>query len=240
MPADLFIYALVAAGLIFWLRSVLGTRHGEERSRADALLSTDPAIKDSEEFMSEVKSIISQDDEIRELAKNPVKNYSIANKSAENGLLDISAKSDFDIHFFMEGAQDAFVMIVEAFADGDREELRSLVAEDVYNAFEGAIAEREEKKQTQITDIHAIRKAEIIEARLEGRAAYITLRVVAEESSITKDVDDKIIAGHPDKTTVMQDVWVFKRDIKSRNPAWLVVETRGGFEEDNDLIPDSH
>ena len=31
MTADLLVYALVAAGLVFWLRSILGTRHGDER-----------------------------------------------------------------------------------------------------------------------------------------------------------------------------------------------------------------
>ena len=240
MPADLFIYALVAAGLVFWLRSVLGTRHGEERSRSDAFLAADPDAQDVGEILGEIKSIVTQDDEIRELAQNPVKNYAIANKTAENGLLDIAVKTEFDIHFFMEGSQDAFVMIVEAFADGDREELKDLLADDVYNAFEAAITEREEKKHKQITDIHAIRKAEVLEARLDDKTAFITVRFIAEESSVTRDEKDEIIAGHPERTTEMQDIWTFSRDIKSRSPAWLLAETRGGFEDDNDLIPDSH
>ena len=42
MPADLIIYALITAGLIFWLRSILGTKHGEERERNVAFLHGDP------------------------------------------------------------------------------------------------------------------------------------------------------------------------------------------------------
>ncbi|HRC27077.1 MAG TPA: hypothetical protein PKX87_06575, partial [Alphaproteobacteria bacterium] len=30
---DLILYAAIAVGLVFWLRSVLGTRHGDERQR---------------------------------------------------------------------------------------------------------------------------------------------------------------------------------------------------------------
>ena len=240
VPADLFIYAIVAAGLIFWLRRVLGTRHGEERPRYENLKDINAAQKELNRELEEVTSTVSRDNEIRELAQNPVKNYSIANKTAENGLIDISNKSDFDVHFFMEGSQDAFAIVVEAFADGDRETLQDLLGDDVYRAFEAAITEREERGETQITDIHSIRSAEVVDARLEGRQAKITVKFKAEESSVTKDADDKVIAGHPDKISEMQDIWTFGRDIKSKNPAWIVVETRGDFEEDNELIPDTH
>ena len=43
MPADLIVYAVVAAGLIFWLRSILGTRHGEEHERPNPFLTPEKA-----------------------------------------------------------------------------------------------------------------------------------------------------------------------------------------------------
>ena len=70
--------------------------------------------------------------------------------------------------------------------------------------------------------------------------AYITVKFVAEESSVTRDKDGEIIAGHPDKVSEMQDIWTFGRNIKSKDPSWLLCETRGDFEDDNDLIPDTH
>ena len=39
MPADIVIYAVVAVGLILWLRSILGTRHGNERSRPNPFMA---------------------------------------------------------------------------------------------------------------------------------------------------------------------------------------------------------
>ncbi len=239
MPADLIVYALVAAGLVFWLRSILGTRHGEERPRSEAFMSGD--AQDVNVIIDQISEILTKEDEIRELAKTPHKNYAIDNKNAESGLIDISrADKGFDVHVFLQGAQDAFVMIVESFAEGDRTVLRDLLGDEVYGAFEGAITEREKQNHTQTTDIHAIRNAEVIAARLEDKTAMVTIRFTAEESSVTKDKDGKIISGNADKISEMKDIWTFNRNVKSKDPSWLVVETRGGFDDDNEFIPDSH
>jgi len=70
--------------------------------------------------------------------------------------------------------------------------------------------------------------------------ALITVRFWADERTVTKDENQNIISGHPDKTTVMRDVWTFSRDVKSRDPRWLVVETREDGIEDNETIPNTH
>ena len=240
MPADLFVYALVAAGLVFWLRSILGTRHGEERSRPDPFKGVDLTQGEGEKG-AESRPVHVQAEAIKELSAHPRDSYSIGTKLAEDGLIVIAeADRDFDVHFFLEGAQDAFVMIVESFAEGDRSALRGLLGQDVYKAFDHALSEREDKNHTQLTDIHAIKSAEVIEAKLDGKRAFITVKFKADECSVTKDENGNVIVGHAEKTTEMRDIWTFARDVKSRDPAWLVVETRGGFEDDNDLIPDSH
>ena len=33
IPADLFIYIIIAVVLVIWLRNTLGTRHGDEKTR---------------------------------------------------------------------------------------------------------------------------------------------------------------------------------------------------------------
>lgn len=240
MPADLFVYALVAAGLVFWLRSVLGTRHGEERERPDPLLSGE-GTQSTPENAPARDELLGAEEQIMALADKPRRNYGVDNKTAENALIEI-AKIDksFDIDFFLEGSQDAFAMIVESFAEGDRDTLKNLLGNDVYSAFDGAITERENRKETQVTDIHAIRKATVIAARIEGKMAFITVKFTADETSVTRDENGEIIAGDPDRITKMNDIWTFGRNVKSKDPSWLVYETRGDFEDDNDLIPDTH
>ena len=48
----------------------------------------------------------------------------------------------------MTGARAAYEMIVTAYADGDRKQLKSLLGKEVYDGFEHAINEREQSGET--------------------------------------------------------------------------------------------
>lgn len=241
VTAELIVYALVAAGLIFWLRSILGTRDGEDRTN-----NVVPLELNSEGKIVSVGGDASDKGEnkaslIEELAKTSKGNMSISGQAAEQGLIDISKQDrDFDVYVFLQAAQDAFVYIVESFADGDRDTLEDLLGADVYKAFDGAITAREEAKETAATEIHAIKKSEVVEASLDGKKALVTVRFWADETSVIKDENSNILHGHPEKTTLMRDVWTFARDLKSRDPRWMVVETRDDGDGDNEIIPNTH
>ncbi len=237
MPVELIVYVLVAAGLVFWLRSILGTKNGEEREHPHLA----EHMKSEEKAVTPERQSLSAEDNIAALAAMPRKNYALDNKTAENGLIDIArADKGFDIDMFLQGAQDAFAMIVESFAEGDRDTLKNLLEPSVYNAFEQEITKREERGEIQITDIHAVRKAVVTKAGLTGKMAHITVKFTAEETSVTRNKDGEIIAGNPDRTHTMNDLWTFSREIRSKDPSWLLLETRGDIEDDNDLIPNSH
>jgi predicted lipid-binding transport protein (Tim44 family) len=128
-------------------------------------------------------------------------------------------------------------MIVEAFAKGEKETLRNLLAEPVYKSFDEALGAREKRGETMSTEILAIRKAEISAAGMKGRMAMITVRFRADETTVTKDAEGAVIAGHPERVIEMKDVWTFGRDTRSRDPRWLVYETSG--DEGPDAIPDA-
>lgn len=235
------VYALVAAGLIFWLRSILGTRSQDEADRPAPRLELGEDGKvinldapDSEKGMDNLALI-------EELAGTPKGNMAIAGPATVVGLIDIAkADRDFDVYKFLQATQDAFVYVVESFAEGDRDTLEDLLGADVFEAFDGAITAREKADETMQTEIRSIQKSEITEARLDGKNALITVRFLAQEMSVTRDEEQNIIAGHPDKTTQMRDLWTFSRDTKSRDPRWLVVETREDGINDNELIPNTH
>ena len=54
MSADILLYALVAAGLVFWLRNILGTRHGDERQRSNPFSSETAESQETEQQVSGV------------------------------------------------------------------------------------------------------------------------------------------------------------------------------------------
>lgn len=239
MTAELLIYAIIAAGLIFWLRSILGTRDEDEPQRPPLNIQIDEKGKivgmDGNPVPTDKSALV------EELAENPKGNMAITDRDAEKALYDIAqVDREFDIYKFLQAAQDAFVFIVESFADGDRDTLKDLLGDDVYNAFDNAITAREKSGEKMMAEIQAIEKSEICEARLEKNKAFITVRFWAEEVSVTKDENGEIVAGHPEKITKMRDVWTFTRDLKSRDPRWFVVETREDGEGDNEAIPNTH
>lgn len=240
MTAELMVYAIVAAGLIFWLRSILGTRSGDDADRPAPRLELGDDGKvinlDAPDAGTTDKLAL-----IEDLAETPKGNMEIKDPSAVIGLTEIAkADREFDVVVFLQAAQDVFVFVVESFAEGDRETLEDLLSPEVFDAFNGAITAREAAGETMQTEIQSIQKSEIVQARLDGKNALITVRFFAEETSVTRDEDSNITAGHPDKATQMRDLWTFSRNIKSRDPRWLVVETREDGVDDNESIPNTH
>lgn len=243
MPPDLIIYALVAAGLAFWLKNILGTREegDEPKGMPKSLAELEAAVNKEAAAMSvNGTNQKSASDQIERVNKDKSGVIGVENKTAESNLVKIiDADKDFDLKFFMGAAQDVFVMVVEAFAEGDTETLEDMLKPNVYKAFDGVIKERAKTEQIIETEILAIHEARVIEANLDKKFATITLRFVAEEATVIKDKEGSIIEGHPEKGTRMTDIWTFSRDLKSRDPRWFVEETRGDFEGDNELIPNS-
>lgn len=243
MPADLLIYAIVAAGLVFWLRNILGTRHGDERDRPNPFSRPPEDVKNATKAVSGTPAgaIGIAGPDSGQSAPALDRNMAIV-ANAEAGLLDIGrADRSFQTVDFLRGAQDAFVMIVEAFARGDRDALKPLLTESVFKAFAGVITERETTGQKAHVEIHAIRKAEITDARLDRRDALVTVRFVADETNVLRDSTDLLLHGNPDRITETIDVWTFIRDTKSREPGWLLVETsdEDAAQQNHKTVPDA-
>ncbi len=225
MPVDIILYAVIAAGLVLWLRSLLGMRQDGERQRpnpfAEAETGQAPrALPPS--AASGTADPAAVPDDLSSLDRNMA-----IHDRAQAGLKEIFHQDKtFDVPHFLRGAQDAFVMIVEAFASGDRETLKNLLSDRVYQSFNAALDARSRSNEQVSMEIHAVRKAEVVAARMEGRSAHVTVRFVADETNVVRAADGTLISGHPDRVTETIDIWTFTRDIKSRDPSWLLTETR--------------
>lgn len=232
MPADILLFALIAAGLVFWLRSILGTRHGEERERPNPFSRA--AIEQAKQTEAAPPAALPITGEEDAAPAQTLPAYFLLAEGVQDQVARIAqADRNFSITHFAQGAADAFAYVVESFAEGDRATLKDLLAPPVYSAFDAALIDRETRGETVETEIHAVRKAELINADLRDNMIYLTVRFTADETCVIRDKDGVVLSGHPDHVTEMIDVWTFGRSIKAKDPRWLVYET-----SDGDVIED--
>jgi predicted lipid-binding transport protein (Tim44 family) len=206
---------MIAGFLILKLRSVLGRRTGNEKQRPDPF-SPPPANE------SEQDNIISLPDRA---AKEPVEIDERDPLTAS--LMRIKLADDgFDDKEFVGGARGAFEMIVQAYAAGDVDTLKSLISGPLYGGFVQAIEEREQANETQETTIVTFRSTEITGAELDGHEARVTVEFVTEQVKVTRDAAGTVVDGDPDKIEVLTDIWTFERDVRSSDPNWELVAAR--------------
>ncbi|MEM7687848.1 MAG: Tim44/TimA family putative adaptor protein [Pseudomonadota bacterium] len=149
--------------------------------------------------------------------------------AVERGVREIaSADNRFDITSFMEGARGAYEMVLEAFWEGDKDTLRELCDDDVYEGFVAAIDAREEAGETLENSLIRIEETRIHSASLDGRMARIAVLFVADIAAVTRDKDGNVIAGSLDDAIESRDVWTFSRNTAAKDPNWILDETDEG------------
>jgi predicted lipid-binding transport protein (Tim44 family) len=249
MAADLIIYGIIAAALVFWLKNILGTRNGEEREhqnpfapRNDNVPSTEKPGIDMAGPALNLPLIPTGPDPLKITKTTLANRVRIETPGVETNLRTLVARApSFNLERFLEGAEYAFELIVTSFAKGDRTTLKTLLAPSVYNDFDRAITDRAARGETVETKIEAVRAMDVIECRLTGNMAYIGVRFTAQEICIIRGASGAIISGGPEHISTMIDIWTFGRDITQSNPTWFLFETRDEHTEAHKTpLPESH
>lgn len=217
---DVIIYAALATVVVVVFYSVLGKQTGfggvpEEKSDPVDFGMEDPNRKPAPEADPEVERL---------------------------GLSGITRLDpSFSIAHFMSGATAAYSMILEAYANGDRELLSDLLTDETYAIYDAAITAREEAGQTQITDLGRLRKASIKAAKTEGSIAHISVLYEADLTSALRDAEGELVMGDPDVLSSVSEVWEYVRDMKGDDLNWRLanVEPSEGDPLEADPSPDT-
>ncbi|MGJ0392901.1 MAG: Tim44/TimA family putative adaptor protein [Methylocystis sp.] len=216
----LIVFAALAIFVVWKLRSVLGVRvdreappHAQfEPHRAPVAPAPLPGAPPVDNLPT-----VRPEDRWKGVAENRAE--------AIQGLDAIAAADPrFDGGAFIEGARRAYEMIVGAFARGDRDTLRPLLAKEVFDGFAGEIARREAAGETVETAIVAIDSALVDSARAAPRLNEITVRFAVRLMNIRKNRAGETIEGG--NTTPVEELWTFARDSRASDPNWKLVATR--------------
>ena len=217
---DIILYAAIATIVCAMLYSVLGKQVGR---------GPDKGFDPEQLFKAE-------DGKGEKLVIDP-------NPSSQLPGMDAIMRADpeFSLKHFIDGAKSAYVLILEAFAAGDKEQLEQLLKESVYNIYAAAITDREKRKLTQVTDLGRLKSARFIEGKIDKKVMYISVLFDAELSSALIDADGQTVEGDPDILAEISEVWTFEKSIKSNDPNWLLssVSASTGDVLESDPTPDT-
>ena len=128
---------------------------------------------------------------------------------------------------FLNGAKIAYETIITDFSDNDNKltTSKSLLSKEIFNQFNAALKERNDRgHHAEITFI-GINSALIKEHKKIDKILNVTVEFIAEVITCIKDKEKKIISGDPEKIKKIYDTWVFSRDTTSTNPNWQLVNT---------------
>jgi predicted lipid-binding transport protein (Tim44 family) len=211
----IIILALVALFIGLRLYSVLGERTGHEQpilKPADP--EADARIAPRAQASNPASVAVVEPDELAYLP------------TAGPGVRALlAADPSFDVGRFLEGSKAAYRLILEAFWKGDVEAMRPYVDAHVLETFAGAVEQRTKDGLVLDNRLVAIDQALIAGAEIDRSVALVTVRFEADIAAITKNSAGEVVAGSLSDAVQTRDRWTFRRDISSRDPNWILVET---------------
>ena len=213
---EIIILGAIAAFLIYRLVSTLGQNSGFQQPLSKENLG------DSLKKPSSPSSLTPE----KEGTKKPEKQTEPVPTHLQEGVsLLIKNMPDFSLKSFLNGATDAYEMIVKAFAEGNLEALESLMDPKIFTDFKSSIEDRQNKKLTLETTIVRVSDVAAQSIEKDGTQATITVAFVTEQTHVLKDEAGDIIEGSPQQIEEVTDVWTFTKSLRSQNPNWSLVAT---------------
>ncbi len=202
---DILIFAVIAIFLIFRLRSILGTRDGFEKTENKTQMeATADNVINFKGKSSDTSSEILNGSGLKELRK-----------------LDPTFKDEE----FLNGAKAAFPLILNSFSEGDLGSLRRYLGFDLYEEFSSAIHQRDAAGEKLKIEIGKIKDIQLLDAEVSDGIASVTVKFSSLQTRMLTDANDVEIEDDSMSNETIEDIWIFERDIRSKDPNWKLVET---------------
>ena len=199
---DILIFGVIAVFLILRLKNILGTKTDTNN----------------------------QDINKKETSKNFSNIIPLKAKKNIGDLKEIEKilKTDpqFQVNEFLSGSTTFFKMVLDSFANGNVENIAQYLKPSVLKSFKIAINERLNEKETEIIELNSIQKNEIRSVSITKTSIKINVLFETFQVRALMNKDSKVIDGDKDNEILVKDEWVFERKINSKNPNWILIETK--------------
>lgn len=210
---QLLVLAGIAIFLILRLKSVLGTREGFEK----------PPVPQQPENRTRRDFEVIEGGLDRDITDHVPEDSPQAQALAAMKRIEPA----FSVSEFVQGARGAYEMIVMGFERGNLDEIEPFLTEEVFETFVGVVAAREDQGLTIEAEFIGVRETAIEDARFDEatRTGEITMRFVAEMTSVVRNKDGEIVEGDPKAIKRLKDTWTFARAMGESDPNWQLVAT---------------
>lgn len=207
----IFLVALTAF-IIYKLFQTLG----KEDDSLKKFTHIEPVVDTIKKCVKQVKNAEFEIISLREANLNPQ-----TKKVFEKIIIE---ENEFSINKFLNGAKQAFKMILAAFNKNEAETLKKLLEKKLYEKFTNEITRRKEEKINYEVTLIGIKDVKIIDANIKNNIINIKLEIHSEQIIQVKDNDKNVVSGNPNNILQIFDIWSFRKKIKAGN-LWLLTET---------------
>ncbi len=211
---QLLVLAGIAIFLILKLRSVLGTRDGFEK----------PSVP-----VEEVRPQVRRDFEVIEGGSDrDITDHVPEGSPAAQALAEMKkVEKSFTVTPFLQGARQAYEMILMGFEKGEMDRIRPFLSDEVEASFAEVIDAREMQGLTVEANFIGLKELSLEDATFDRASgmAEVTVRFVGELTSVVRDRAGQIVEGDPKAVKRQRDVWTFARRMGSDDPNWQLVAT---------------
>lgn len=212
---QLLVLGGIALFLILRLKATLGTREGFEK----------PPLPKGDDM----KTVQRRNFEVIEGGPDADITDHVADGSpAAKALAEMKkAEPGFAVGEFLRGARGAYEMILTAFEKGDLDSIAPFLAPEVLDSFREVVSQREAQGLTMETNFIGIREVTLTDAEFHAdtREGEVTVRFVAEMSSVVKNAQGEVVEGDATAVRRQRDVWTFGRKMGANDPNWQLVAT---------------
>ena len=212
---SLLVLAGIAVFLILRLRSVLGTREGFEK----------PPVAPTQKRSNGPDLEVIEGGPDRDITDYVEEGSQQAKALAAMKRVEPS----FQVGEFVQGARSAYEMILMGFERGELDALQGFLAEDVFDSFVDAVAQREDQGLTIEAEFIGVRETTVVDAIFDEASgvAELTMRFIGELTSVVHNREGEVVEGDAKAIKRQKDTWVFARSMGGDDPNWQLVATDG-------------
>ena len=129
---------------------------------------------------------------------------------SQKQILDLD--SSFSFHNFIQGAKEAFKIIVEAYNNRKVEEIKHLVSKEVYDNFQKAVDVKNNYETFNISTVNAsILNIEVVKNYARIKVKFLSSQKIKLDNK-TKNLEN------------VNDIWTFEKDMITNSFVWKLVE----------------